>query len=87
MAHPSGQSVFLSYAETVGDMNKIHNINMIENIFVQICKFLFFGRWRSLVPNQFFLFYGQPVGNMNKPHNFNTIEDIFVQFCKFLFVW
>ena len=68
-------------------MNKTHNTNMIENIFVQFSKFLFFGRWRHLAASHFFVFYGQTVGDMNKTHNNNMIENIFVQFCKFLFFW
>ena len=28
---------FVFYGQTVGDMNKTHNANMIENIFVQLC--------------------------------------------------
>ena len=38
----AANNFFMFYGQTVGDMNKTHNTNMIENNFVQFCKFLFF---------------------------------------------
>ena len=73
--------------QTVGDMNKTHNSNVIENIFLDFLVPIFFGRWRHLVVNNFFVFYGQTVGDMNKTHNTSIIENICVQFCEFFIFW
>ena len=75
------------YGPTVRDMNKAHNSNLIENIFLDFLVPNFF--WYVAPPSgqSLFVFYGQTVGDMNKTHNTNMIENIFVQFCKFLFVW
>ena len=73
--HLAANHFFVLFRRTVGDMDKTHNTNMIENIFVQFCKFSFFDRWRHLAVNHFFVFYGQTVGDMNKTHNTNMIEN------------
>ena len=74
------------YDQTVGDMNKTHNTNMIEDI----CIILFFFIFLVGAPpggQSLFVFYGQTVGHMNKTHNTNMIENIFVYFYKKIDRW
>ena len=69
----SAETAHGDYGQTVRDINKSHNSNLIENIFLDFWCQIFCGRWRRLAASHFLLLYGQTVADMNKTHNTNMI--------------
>ena len=58
------------HGQTIGDLNKNGNTNNIENIFVQFCKLLFFGRRRPLAAN----LYNRSLSTQNLVKRWRTLR-------------